>query len=139
VDPRRNATQKNHTATHLLQWALQQVLGQAVHQQGSLVGPDYLRFDFTCPKALTAGQIEDVERLVREKIDQALPVTCAVLPIDRAKKLGGHGPVRREIRQRGRVLGIGADHPDRIGEAFSREFLRGTHVDNTGAIADSPL
>ncbi len=134
VDPRRNATKKNHTATHLLQWALQQVLGQAVHQQGSLVCPDYLRFDFTCPKALTPEQIRQVERLVQEKIDEALPVTCAVLPIDQAKKLGAMALFGEKYGAQVRVLGIGADHPDRIGDALSREFCGGTHVDNTGAI-----
>jgi alanyl-tRNA synthetase len=134
VDPRRHATKKNHTATHLLQWALQQVLGQAVHQQGSLVCPEYLRFDFTCPKALTAEQIEQVERLVREKIDEALPVTCAVMPIDQAKKLGAMALFGEKYGSEVRVLGIGVDHPDRIGQAFSREFCGGTHVDNTGAI-----
>jgi len=134
VDPRRNATKKNHTATHLLQWALQQVLGQVVHQQGSLVCPEYLRFDFTCPKALTPEQIEQVQRLVREKIDEALPVTCAVMPIDQAKKLGAMALFGEKYGKEVRVLGIGADHPDRIGQAFSREFCGGTHVDNTGAI-----
>ena len=134
VDPRRHATRKNHTATHLLQWALQQVLGQAVHQQGSLVCPEYLRFDFTCPKALTGEQIEQVEHLVREKIEQALPVTCAVMPIDQAKKLGAMALFGEKYGNEVRVLGIGVDHPDRIGEAFSREFCGGTHVDNTGQI-----
>ena len=64
----RQATKKNHTATHLLQWALQQVLGKSVSQQGSYVGPDYLRFDFTYPKAPTKDELQEIERLVREKV-----------------------------------------------------------------------
>jgi alanyl-tRNA synthetase len=134
VDSRRTATKKNHTATHLLQWALQQVLGQSVHQQGSLVGPEYLRFDFTCPKALTAEQLEEVERLVQEKIDQALAVTCVVMPIEQAKKLGAMALFGEKYGNEVRVIGIGAEGPDRIAQAFSREFCGGTHVDNTGQI-----
>ena len=75
VDKQRQSTKKNHTATHLLQWALQQVLGDSVKQQGSLVCADYLRFDFTYPKALTAEQLQEVERLVSEKIAEDIPVT----------------------------------------------------------------
>ena len=79
VSPDRDATKKNHTATHLLQWALRQILGTSVAQQGSLVCPDYLRFDFTYPKSLDAEQTKQVESLVRDKIAADLPVTCAVL------------------------------------------------------------
>ena len=75
VSPDRSATKKNHTATHLLQWALEQTVGDSVAQQGSLVTPDYLRFDFTCPKALTRQQIKIVENLVNEKILAQLPIT----------------------------------------------------------------
>ncbi|HDS84518.1 MAG TPA: alanine--tRNA ligase, partial [Phycisphaerales bacterium] len=88
VDPQRKATQKNHTATHLLQWALRQVLGDAVKQQGSLVCPDYLRFDFTWPRALSQEEIQQVESLVQEKIDADVPVTTATLPIEQAKQAG---------------------------------------------------
>ncbi|GAI89778.1 unnamed protein product, partial [marine sediment metagenome] len=88
VSKDRDATRKNHTATHLLQWALQKIVGSSVAQQGSLVGPDYLRFDFTCPKALTAKQITEVENLVREKIEENLPVTCVAMPREQAEKLG---------------------------------------------------
>ncbi len=75
VSKDRNAVKKNHTATHVLQWALQEVLGKSVAQQGSFVGPDYLRFDFTYPKAPTAEQLKQTEQLVREKIAADLPVT----------------------------------------------------------------
>ncbi|MHC4856975.1 MAG: alanine--tRNA ligase-related protein, partial [Planctomycetota bacterium] len=67
VDTNRQATMKNHTATHILQWALQSVLGDGVKQQGSLVCPEYLRFDFTHPKALTKDQIKEIEDLITQK------------------------------------------------------------------------
>jgi len=131
VDASRQATRKNHTATHLLQWALQQVLGSNVHQQGSLVCPDYLRFDFTYPKALTTEQIAQVERLVQAKIDADLPVTCQVMPIEQARTLGAMALFGEKYGSEVRVLGIGSD---RIDQAFSREFCGGTHVQRTGQI-----
>ncbi len=130
----RDAIKKNHTATHLLQWALQQVLGKSVAQQGSLVGPDYLRFDFTCPKAMTAGQIEQVEHLVRDKIAAGLPVTCTVMPKAEAQKLGAMALFGEKYGDEVRVVAIGTDSEDRLGQAFSREFCGGTHVANIGSI-----
>ena len=88
VDGGRRQSRKNHTATHLLQWALREALGDSVRQQGSLVCPDYFRFDFTWPKALTEEQIRQVEALVQGRIDEDRPVTTAVLPIEEAKQLG---------------------------------------------------
>ncbi len=134
VSRMRTASQKNHTATHLLQWALQTVVGDTVHQQGSLVCPEYLRFDFTCPKALTAEQIRQIEALVREKIDAAEPVTCATLPIEEAKQLGAMALFGEKYGKEVRVIGIGADRPENLGTAFSREFCGGTHVSNTAQI-----
>lgn len=134
VDQRRDATKKNHTATHLLQWALQQVLGPNVHQQGSLVCPDYLRFDFTYPKALTGEQIQEVERLVQDKIEANLPVTWVVLPIEQARRVGAMALFDEKYGSQVRVLAIGAAEPDQIDKAFSKEFCGGTHVDNTGQI-----
>jgi alanyl-tRNA synthetase len=134
VDESRQDTKKNHTATHLLQWALQQVLGDTVHQQGSLVRPEFLRFDFTYPKALTNKEIERVEKLVRDKITAALPVTCAVLPIEQAKKLGAMALFGEKYGDEVRVIGIGAENEQQINEAFSREFCGGTHVEHTGQI-----
>jgi len=88
VSKDRAAIKKNHTATHLLQWALQEVLGKSVAQQGSYVGPNYLRFDFTYPKAPTTKELKKVEDLVREKIASDLPLTCVVMPRAEAEKLG---------------------------------------------------
>ena len=130
----RNATKKNHTATHLLQWALQQVLGKSVVQQGSYVGPDYLRFDFTYPRPPTAEELKEVERLVRDKIAADLPVTWAVLPRQEAEKLGAMALFGEKYGSEVRVVCLGAPDKDHIDEAFSREFCGGTHVDRLGVI-----
>lgn len=130
----RDATRKNHTATHLLQWALQQVLGKSVAQQGSLVCPDYLRFDFTYPKAMTLEEISKVESLVRDKIADDLPVACAVLPRDQADKLGAMALFGEKYSQDVRIVAVGAEEQDGLQRAFSKEFCGGTHVDKTGVI-----
>jgi alanyl-tRNA synthetase len=134
VSKDRDSIRKNHTATHLLQWALQQVLGKSVAQQGSLVAPDYLRFDFTYPVALTAEQIEQTEKLVREKIASDEPVKYVVLPIEQARKLGAMALFSEKYGEEVRVVAIGADSEDNIQQAFSREFCGGTHVDRLGVI-----
>jgi alanyl-tRNA synthetase len=130
----RSATRKNHTATHLLQWALQQVLGKSAAQQGSYVGPDYLRFDFTYPKAPTEEELKKVERLVREKIAADLPVTWTVLPRQEAEKLGAMALFGEKYGSEVRVVCLGAADKNHIDEAFSREFCGGTHVDRLGVI-----
>jgi alanyl-tRNA synthetase len=135
VDKNRQASMKNHTATHLLQWALQQTLGSAVKQQGSLVCPDYLRFDFTWPKALTKDELRKVEALVQDKIDADIPVTTSVLPIDQAKGLGAMALFGEKYGDHVRVIGIGADSENALHDAFSKEFCGGTHVSATGQIA----
>ena len=134
VSKDRNSVKKNHTATHVLQWALQEVLGKSVAQQGSYVGPDYLRFDFTYPKAPTAKQLKRVEELVREKIAADLPVTWAVMPKDQARKLGAMALFGEKYGDEVRVVALGAEDKDGINEAFSREFCGGTHVDRLEAI-----
>ncbi len=136
VSPDREATRKNHTATHLLQWALQQVLGKSVAQQGSLVSPDYLRFDFTYPKAMTSEEISKVEKLVREKIESDLPVTCAVLPREEAEKLGAMALFGEKYGEVVRVVAVGAPDEKGLNLALSKEFCGGTHVDRTGVITD---
>ncbi len=134
VSKDRNSTRKNHTATHLVQWALQQVLGDSVVQQGSFVGPDYLRFDFTYHKAPSAKQLKEVERLVRERINADLPVTWTVMPIEQARQLGAMALFGEKYGDEVRVVAIGAEGKDRLDDAFSREFCGGTHVDRLGAI-----
>jgi len=134
VSKDREAIRKNHTATHLLQWALQQVCGENVAQQGSYVGPDYLRFDFTYPKAMTDKQTKKVENLVREKINQNLPVTTSVMPKSEAEQIGAMALFGEKYGSEVRVVAIGADNKDDIQQAFSREFCGGTHVENIGSI-----
>jgi alanyl-tRNA synthetase len=134
VSPDRDATKKNHTATHLLQWALRQTLGSSVAQQGSLVNPDYLRFDFTYPKSLDGEQTKQVESLVRDKIAADLPVTCAVLPRNQADKLGAMALFGEKYGDDVRVIAVGAENQDNLNQAFSKEFCGGTHVDRTGVI-----
>jgi alanyl-tRNA synthetase len=130
----RSSTKKNHTATHLLQWALQQTLGCSAAQQGSYVCPEYLRFDFTCPKAPTAAELETVERLVREKVAADLPVTWTVMPKDQAEKLGAMALFGEKYGNEVRVVCLGAADEGRIDDAFSREFCGGTHVERLGSI-----
>jgi alanyl-tRNA synthetase len=125
VDPEREFTRKNHTATHLLHWALRKVLGEHVEQRGSKVKPDEFTFDFTHTGPLTDAEKRAVERLVNEKIYSDLPVTWRELPIDEARQLPGvraffgdkYGDVVRVVE---------------IGDGFSREFCGGTHLDHTG-------
>ncbi len=130
----RAAIKKNHTATHLLQWALQKTMGKSIAQQGSHVGPDYLRFDFTYPKALTAEQVEKVEELVKERIIEDLPVTWTVLPKDQAQQLGAMALFGEKYGSEVRVVAVGAGSDTRIEDAFSKEFCGGTHVDRLGSI-----
>jgi len=134
VDKGRELSKKNHTATHLLQWALRQVLGKSVGQQGSLVCPEYLRFDFTYPKALSGEEIQKVEGLVRGKITADEPVVAPVMPIAEAQKLGAMALFGEKYGSEVRVVAIGAESLDGIGDAFSREFCGGTHTDRTGRI-----
>ena len=136
VSKDRDAIKKNHTATHLLQWALQQVLGKTAAQQGSFVGPDYLRFDFTCPKAPTAEELKKVEELAREKIISDLPLTWVVMPKEKAQQMGAMALFGEKYGNDVRVVAIGAEGQEQISEAFSREFCGGTHVDRLGTIGD---
>ncbi|MHC4123936.1 MAG: alanine--tRNA ligase [Planctomycetota bacterium] len=130
----REATKRNHTATHLLQWALQTVVGKSITQKGSLVCADYLRFDFTCPKALTEQQLKKVQVLVREKIYENQPVTCRVMPKSEADKLGAMALFGEKYGSEVRVVALGAQSQEEVSDAFSKEFCGGTHVERLGAI-----
>jgi alanyl-tRNA synthetase len=125
VDPEREFTRKNHTATHLLHWALQNVLGEHVEQAGSKVKPDEFTFDFTHTGPMSAEEKAEVERLVNEKIYQDLPVNWRELAKEEASKLPG---VRQFFGDKyGDIVRV-----VEIGDGFSREFCGGTHLDHTG-------
>ncbi len=120
---RRDATRRHHTATHLLQAALRQVLGDHVAQAGSLVSPERLRFDFTHFSAMSAEELERVERIVNEKILEAIPVEIRYSTYDEAVR-DGVTALFGEKYDHARVRRV------RIGE-FSEELCGGTHLDNT--------
>ena len=129
----RPHTMRNHTATHLMNWALRKVLGGDIDQKGSLVDADKTRFDFTHDKALSAEEIAEVERLVNERIYSDLPVKPVVMPLAEAKKIPGVRAVFGEkYPDPVRVLLIGAERPENATEETSVEFCGGTHLTHTG-------
>ncbi len=121
----RKDTEKNHSATHLLQKALKTVLGSHVEQKGSLVTPDRLRFDFAHFQAMTPKELAQVEALVKEQIEAGLVVRTEVMDIEEAKKSGAMALFGEKYDQKVRVVSMGG---------FSKELCGGTHVDNTGSI-----
>ena len=122
---RRNATCRNHSATHLLQAALQEVLGESVHQQGSFQDADRTRFDFSYSQAMTAEEIKKVEAIVNEKIAENLAVNTKVMSIDEAKESGAMALFGEKYGEEVRVVSMGT---------FSKELCGGTHVSKTGDI-----
>jgi alanyl-tRNA synthetase len=126
-------TMRNHTATHLLNWALRRVLGEHVEQKGSLVDAEKTRFDFAHDKPLTKEEIAEVERLVNEKIYADLPVTPVTMPLAEAKKIPGVRAVFGEkYPDPVRVLLIGPQRPQEATPEHSVEFCGGTHLAHTG-------
>ena len=124
-EQRRTSICRNHTATHLMQKALREVLGEHVHQAGSYQDDKITRFDFTHFNAVTPEELVEVEKRVNEKIFAALPVTIQNLPIEEAKKMGAMALFGEKYGKVVRVVDAGG---------WSVEFCGGTHVKNTAQI-----
>ncbi len=122
---KRWATMKNHTSTHLLHKSLREVLGEHVKQAGSLVTPDYLRFDFTHFKPLTNDEISLIEEMINLKIQETIPVKTDIMSIEDAVKTGAMAIFEEKYGEIVRVVSIGD---------FSKELCGGTHLNNTGEI-----
>ncbi|MEO6391409.1 MAG: alanine--tRNA ligase [Pyrinomonadaceae bacterium] len=126
---KRDATRRNHTATHLMHAALREVLGTHVKQAGSIVAPNYLRFDFMHYQPLTRDEIAEVERLVNFHILRNEPVQTDLMAIENAMRTGAMALFGEKYGEQVRVLSIkGAE------DIFSRELCGGTHVRATGDI-----
>lgn len=126
VDCRRFNTMKNHTATHLLQAALLQILGTQIKQAGSLVTPNYLRFDFNYHENLTPGIIKELEDIVNQKIWEDIPVNIKETTLAEAKKEGIIAHFGEKYNpEKVRAVKIGT---------FSKELCGGTHIKSTGQI-----
>ncbi|HEV7642376.1 MAG TPA: alanine--tRNA ligase [Pyrinomonadaceae bacterium] len=124
---KRDATRRNHTATHLVHAALKEVLGSHVKQAGSVVAPSYLRFDFTHYQPLTEAEITEVENLVNYHILQNVPVSTDVMDIEEAMRSGAVALFGEKYGSAVRVLSVGEG-------IFSKELCGGTHVKATGDI-----
>ncbi|MGH9520636.1 MAG: alanine--tRNA ligase, partial [Terriglobales bacterium] len=122
---RRDATRRNHTATHLLHAALRQLLGTHVKQAGSVVEPGRLRFDFTHYAPLTAEQLGEIERVVNTQILQNLPVDTELMPLDQALSTGAMALFGEKYQEHVRVVSV---------PGFSKELCGGTHTRRTGDI-----
>ncbi len=121
---RRRAVAANHSATHLLHHALRQALGDSVHQAGSLVAPDRLRFDFTAARSLTPDQVHGVEDAVNELVLAALPVEWFETGLEEARRMGAMALFGEKYGERVRVVRMGP----------SLELCGGTHVANTAEV-----
>ena len=122
---KRDATRRNHTATHLIHAALREVLGTHVKQAGSVVAPNYLRFDFNHYQPMTEDELKEVERLVNEQILRNVKVDTEVMPVEEAIRAGAMALFGEKYSGMMRVLTV---------PGFSKELCGGTHVRATGDI-----
>lgn len=126
-----NETVKLHTATHLMYQALKDVLGDHVMQRGSNITPERLRFDFSQPEKVTRDKLDEVEKIVNEKIAEDLPVTFKEENTQEALKNGASGAFGDKYGEMVKVYTIGSDE-----NPFSQEICGGPHVEHTGVLAD---
>jgi alanyl-tRNA synthetase len=122
---RRNVIRKNHSSAHLLQAALQKYVGKDVHQAGSYVDDQMMRFDFTCPRKLTQEELDEIEKEVNLDIQLAIPCTTVIMPLEEAKKTGAMALFSEKYDKEVRVVSF---------EGVSKELCAGTHVFNTADI-----
>jgi alanyl-tRNA synthetase len=122
---KRDATRRNHTATHLVHAALREVLGTHVKQAGSVVAPNYLRFDFNHYQPMTGEEIQEVERLVNEQVLRNVKVSTDIMPVEEAIRAGAMALFGEKYSGMMRVLTV---------PGFSKELCGGTHVRATGDI-----
>jgi alanyl-tRNA synthetase len=122
---RRERTMRHHTATHLLHKALKDVLGEGTSQQGSLVHPDSLRFDFNYPRPLSRAQLQDVARIVNEHAMQDLEVQWEIMSLEQARHTGAIMMFGEKYGEQVRVVSIGE---------YSRELCGGTHTHHAGEL-----
>ena len=121
-----------HTATHLLHWALREVLGKEVHQMGSDITPERSRFDFAFGRKVTPDEIKKIEQMINEKIKEDLPVHFEEMPKAEAEQSGALHFFKLKYPEEVKVYYIGKD----LGEAVSKEFCGGPHVAHTGEIGE---
>ncbi|WKZ34946.1 MAG: alanine--tRNA ligase [Anaerolineales bacterium] len=133
---RRHDIMRNHTATHLLHKALHEVLSDQARQAGSLVAPTHLRFDFNHPEAMSAEQIERVERMVNEAIAADMPVAKETRSLEEAKKEGAMALFGEKYGETVRTISIMADNGSKLPDSkkYSYELCGGTHLERTSDI-----
>lgn len=126
-------TVKGHTATHLMHQAIRDILGDKVHQSGSNITQERVRFDFNYDEKLTDEQIKEVEEIVRKKINEDLPVFNTIMSLSEAKELGAIGLFDEKYGDKVKIYTIGGTEKD-LKSAYSKEFCGGPHVERTSQI-----